>query len=100
MSPAGFDISNRRGADEHRGCASQGTPGAPARRPTSKPTCARSESRLRASPTALSALDLDDALVICDTLNRTIGYDRNAWTAMAAAAMHAEDGDPGSGPWH
>ncbi len=51
-------------------------------------------------PTALIALDLDDALVICDKLNRRIGYDREAWTAMAAASMQAEDGDPESDAWH
>ena len=51
-------------------------------------------------PTALVALDLDDAQSICDKLNRRLGYDREAWTAMAAASMHAEDGDPESGPWH
>ena len=51
-------------------------------------------------PTALIALDLDDALSICDKLNRRLGYDREAWTAMAAASMRAEDGDPDSDPWH
>ena len=51
-------------------------------------------------PTALIALDLDDALSICDKLNRRIGYDREAWTAMAAASMRAEDGDPESDAWH
>ena len=51
-------------------------------------------------PTALVALDLDDALSICDKLNRRLGYDREAWTAMAAASMHAEDDDPDSSAWH
>ena len=51
-------------------------------------------------PTALIALDLDDALSICDKLNRRLGYDREAWTAMAAASMRAEDDDPESDPWH
>ena len=51
-------------------------------------------------PTALIALDLDDALSICDKLNRRIGYDREAWTAMVAASMHAEDDDPGAGSSH
>ena len=51
-------------------------------------------------PTALVALDLDDALVICDKLNRRLGYDREAWTALAAASMRAEDDDPDSGAWH
>ena len=51
-------------------------------------------------PTALVALTMDDALNICDKLNRRLGYDREAWTAMAAASMRAEDGDPESGGWH
>ena len=51
-------------------------------------------------PTALVALDLADAQVICDKLNRRLGYDREAWTAMAAASMHAEDDDPDGGPRH
>ncbi len=51
-------------------------------------------------PTALVALDLDDALGICDKLNRRLGLDREAWTAMAAASMHAEDDDPGGGASH
>ncbi len=51
-------------------------------------------------PTALIALDLDDALNICDKLNRRLGYDREAWTAMAAASMRAENGDPESGARH
>ena len=52
------------------------------------------------SPTALVTLDLDDALNICDKLNRRLGLDREAWTAMVAASMHAEDGDPESDAWH
>ena len=51
-------------------------------------------------PTALIALNLEDAFSICDKLNRRLGYDREAWTAMAAASMHAEDDDPDSQPWH
>ena len=51
-------------------------------------------------PTALVALDLDDALSICDKLNRRLGLDREAWTAMAAASMHDEDDDPDGGAWH
>ncbi len=51
-------------------------------------------------PTALVTLTLDDALNICDKLNRRLGYDREAWTAMAAASMHAEDEDPDSNAWH
>ena len=51
-------------------------------------------------PTALVALDLDDALSICDKLNRRLGLDREAWTAMAAASMHAENDDPDGSAWH
>ena len=51
-------------------------------------------------PTALVALDLDDALSICDRLNRRLGLDREAWSAMAAASMHTEDDDPEGGAWH
>ncbi len=51
-------------------------------------------------PTALIALNLDDALNICDKLNRRLGHDREAWTAMAAASMQAEDDDPGGGASH
>ena len=51
-------------------------------------------------PTALVALNMDDALSICDKLNRRLGYDREAWTAMAAASMRAEDDDPESDPCH
>ena len=46
-------------------------------------------------PTALIALHLDDALSICDKLNRRLGLDRDAWTAMAAASMRAETPEPG-----
>ena len=48
-------------------------------------------------PTALVTLSLDDALSICDKLNRRLGLNREVWTAMAAASMQAEDpetGDP------
>ena len=51
-------------------------------------------------PTALVALTMDDALSICDKLNRRLGLNREAWTAMAAASMHAGDGDPEAGSWH
>ena len=51
-------------------------------------------------PTALVALDLDDALSICDKLNRRLGYDREAWTAMAAASMQAETPGPGDPTEH
>ncbi|MXW21378.1 MAG: hypothetical protein F4Z95_11285 [Gammaproteobacteria bacterium] len=48
-------------------------------------------------PTALVALDLEDALAICDKLNRRLGLDRDAWTELAAASMREEDGEM---PWH
>ncbi|MDE0230385.1 MAG: hypothetical protein OXJ62_16165 [Spirochaetaceae bacterium] len=51
-------------------------------------------------PTALIALDLDDALGICDKLNRRLGLDREAWTALAAASMREEDGGLDEPPWH
>ena len=51
-------------------------------------------------PTALIALDLDDALTICDKLNHRLGLDREAWTAMVATSMRAEDGDPEGGATH
>ena len=51
-------------------------------------------------PTALVALTIDDALNICDKLNRRLGYDREAWTAMAAASMQAENDDLEGGSWH
>ena len=36
----------------------------------------------------------------CDRMNRRLGLDRDAWTAMPAASMHAEDDDPDGGAWH
>lgn len=43
-------------------------------------------------PTALVTLDLKDAMNLCDRLNRKLGHDHQAWTAMAAASMRDEDG--------
>ena len=51
-------------------------------------------------PTALIALTLEDAQSICDKLNRRLGYDREAWTGMAARSMQAEGDDPEGGAWH
>jgi len=51
-------------------------------------------------PTAFVTLDLDDALNICDKLNRRLGVDRKAWQATVAASMRAEDDDPDSDPRH
>ena len=38
-------------------------------------------------PTALVALTVRDAENVCDKLNRALGLDRQAWTAIAAQAM-------------
>ena len=35
-------------------------------------------------PTALIVLGIDDALRVCDRLNRRLGHDRPSWTAFAA----------------
>ena len=51
-------------------------------------------------PTALIALDLDDALAICDKLNRRLGLDREAWTALVAASMRDDGDDPEGDPPH
>ena len=51
-------------------------------------------------PTALIALDLDDALAICDKLNRRLGLDREAWTALVAASMRDDGDDPEGDPSH
>ncbi len=51
-------------------------------------------------PTALIALHLDDALSICDKLDRRLGLDRDAWTAMAAASVRARDEDQDGNGWH
>ena len=42
-------------------------------------------------PTALVALTVSDAEDICDKLNRRLALDREAWTAMAAGSMRAEN---------
>ncbi len=51
-------------------------------------------------PTALMALNLDNALVIADKLNRRLGLDREAWTAMMAASMRTETPEPGTPTEH
>ncbi|MDE0702360.1 MAG: hypothetical protein OXH59_01405 [Rhodospirillaceae bacterium] len=51
-------------------------------------------------PTEQVALTHDDALSICDKLNRRLALDREAWVAMAAASMQAEDDNPDIGVWH
>ena len=51
-------------------------------------------------PTALVALTVESAEDICDRLNRRLGLDREAWTAMAAASMRAETPGPGGPTEH
>ena len=38
-------------------------------------------------PTSLVALTVQDAEDVCDKLNRRLGLDREAWTALAAQAL-------------
>ena len=45
-----------------------------------------------AIPTALVALDRADGLAVCDSLNRALGLDRTAWTALAARCLRAGAG--------
>ena len=42
-------------------------------------------------PTAMVTLNLEDALAICDKLNRRLGLDREAWQAMVAESMREDD---------
>ena len=42
-----------------------------------------------AIPTALVALDQADGFAVCDSLNRALGLDRAAWTALAARCLRA-----------
>ena len=42
-----------------------------------------------AVPTALVALSQADGLAVCDRLNRALGLDRAAWTALAARCLRA-----------
>ena len=42
-----------------------------------------------AIPTALVCLTAEDGLMLCDRLNRALGLDRAAWTALAARCLHA-----------
>ena len=46
-------------------------------------------------PTALIALTLADAERLCDRLNRRLGLDREAWSAIVGRSMAAaRDGEP------
>ena len=40
-------------------------------------------------PTALVALSQADGLLVCDRMNRALGLDRTAWTALAARCLRA-----------
>ncbi|MDE0520629.1 MAG: hypothetical protein OXH79_01570 [Boseongicola sp.] len=51
-------------------------------------------------PTALIALDLDDALTICDKLNRRLGFTSRQWTVLAAQSLRAETPEPGDPAAH
>ena len=42
-----------------------------------------------AVPTALVCLTAEDGLVVADRLNRKLGLDRAAWTALAARCLRA-----------
>ena len=44
-------------------------------------------------PTAMIALDLSDALAICDKLNGRLGLDRDAWSALVAGSMREAGGE-------
>ena len=41
-----------------------------------------------AIPTSLIAVSLADALRMCDRLNRKLGLDRAAWTALVERCIH------------
>ena len=51
-------------------------------------------------PTALVALTISDAEEICTKLNRRLGLNHEAWTALAAKSMRAEEHDPEGDAWH
>ena len=42
-------------------------------------------------PTAMVALTLEDAENLCDKLNRRLGLDRDAWSALVANSMRAAE---------
>ena len=53
-----------------------------------------------AIPTALVALDRADGLAVCDSLNRALGLDRDAWTALAARCLRAGAGSMNGSTLH
>ena len=46
-------------------------------------------------PTALVALSLDEAELLCDKLNARMGLDRVAWSAIAGRSMAASQDESG-----
>ena len=48
-------------------------------------------------PTAMITLGVDDALRMCDVLNRRLGHDRDSWTAFAARCLRSPATGPGTG---
>ena len=48
----------------------------------------------------LIALTVSDAEEICTKLNRRLGLDYEAWTALAAKSMRAGEHDPDGDAWH
>ena len=61
-----------------------------------------SDSSCRSGPRKAQRRKFPKARVACgnELSDARAGYDRDAWTAMAAASMHAEDDDPDGGAWH
>jgi len=53
-----------------------------------------------AIPTALVALSQADGFALCDRLNRALGLDRAAWTALAARCLRTGPGGMTSGTLH
>ena len=51
-------------------------------------------------PTALVALDLDDAERLCNKLNARLGLTKEKWTALAAKSMRAAVPEPGDPTTH
>ena len=43
-------------------------------------------------PTSLFAVSLSEAFGLCDRLNRRLGLDRAAWTALVERCMHPPGG--------
>ena len=49
-------------------------------------------------PTALVALSLHDAELLCDRLNARLGLDRGAWSALVGRSMAASPDEGGDNP--